>query len=247
MMEQIGHFQDGGAAYARHRPSYPPELAAALAARVSGRRLAVDLGCGTGQFSRLLVPHFDRVLALDPSADQISNAETASGLDFAVGRAEAIGVPAASVDLLTAAQAAHWFDWEHFPAEVRRVLAPGGRLALVTYGVMELDGAVGERVARFYWDEIHRHWPAERRHVETGYADLPFPFAEEPLPAFDIRRDWTFDQLIGYVETWSAAKRARKDGAGAIIDAFSADLARLWGGADQRHGVRWPVRGRLGR
>lgn len=244
-MERSEHFQQGGADYALHRPTYPAALAAVLAELAPARRLAVDVGCGTGQLSVLLADEFESVIATDVSADQIAHAAARPQISYRVGPAETLNAGDGVADLVVVAQAAHWFDLPAFYAEAARVAAPRGLLALVTYGVMEIEGAPNERFQRFYWDEIGPYWPAERRHVETQYRDLPFPVAEMPAPSLAIERHWSLDDLMGYIGTWSATRQARKAGAEAVIAAAERDLRPLWG--DARLTVRWPIAMRVGR
>lgn len=206
---------------------------------------ALDLGCGTGQLSVLLAGEFDRVTATDPSASQIASAGARGNIRYAIGTAEAIDLPPASVDLIVAAQAAHWFDLPAFYAEARRIAAPGAALALVSYGVPRLSGPAGARFAQFYWQDSHEHWPPDRAHVESGYRSLDFPFAERGLPTLTITRDWSLAELAGYVETWSAARRARKAGAGASIDRGMAEIGQLWGDPAAEHRVTWPLTARI--
>ena len=94
----------------------------------------------------------------------------------------------ASPRLITAAQAAHWSDLPRFYDEVRRIAEPNAILALISYGVLHLDGALGERFEQFYWQEIGPYWPAERKLVDSGYATIDFPFAEFAGPPIAIRR-----------------------------------------------------------
>lgn len=239
------HFETGGAGYARHRPTYPPELASALAAEAPRRDHALDLGCGTGQLSVLLAGEFARVTATDPSASQLANAMPRPNIRYGEGRAEAIDLPDGSADLIVAAQAAHWFDLPAFYAEARRVAAPGAALALVSYGVPQLDGPAGAGFARFYWQDIHAHWPAGRAHVETGYRSLDFPFAERGLPPMAIVRDWSLPELAGYIGTWSAVTRARSAGAGGLVDDGIAGIARLWGDPATAYRITWPLTARI--
>lgn len=246
-MTEGGYFQKGGADYARRRPSYPPELAAALASLAPSRRHALDVGCGSGQLTAQLADHFEQVVGTDISKDQIAHAAERPNVSYRVEPAEQLGEAVGSVDLVVAAQAAHWFDLPRFYAEAARVARPGGVLALVVYGVMEIDGPPNDRFQEFYWNEIGPYWPAERRHVERGYADLPFPVEEMAAPPLAIERDWTFDDLMGYVATWSAMRQAEKLSATAIVDAAATDLEGLWGGAEQRWTVRWPISMRVGR
>ncbi|MEO4042838.1 class I SAM-dependent methyltransferase [Hoeflea sp. CAU 1731] len=240
-------FDKGGSDYARFRPTYPQALIDALADLCGSTRHALDVGCGNGQFSCLLAIRFDRVTATDPSAEQIENAFQDPKVDYRQESAETIGLTDDSVDLIVAAQAAHWFDLDAFYAEAKRVARPGAVVALVSYGVPELDGEVGKRFHDFYWTEIFDYWPAARRHVEDGYATMPFPFPELALPDIAIERQWTLGELLGYISTWSAVKAARKAGADAVIDAFAKDLKRLWGPEETLRTIRWPINGRVGR
>ncbi|MEM7500011.1 MAG: class I SAM-dependent methyltransferase [Pseudomonadota bacterium] len=244
MAEERRHFEAGGAAYAAHRPSYPAALAEALAARAPHRRLAVDAGCGTGQLSVLLGDCFEAVAAADVSAAQIDAAVPHRHVRYHLAGAEALPAPDGAAALVTAAQAAHWFELDAFYAECRRVLCPGGLVALVTYGVTIAPEPIRERFDRFYWHEIHAHWPPGREHVENGYADLPFPFEPVSAPALAIERQWGADALLGYVETWSAVKRARAAGEGALVDGFAADLRAQWRGGTLP--FAWPISVRFG-
>lgn len=241
------HFAGGGADYARYRPTYPPELAAALAGLVPAGTLALDVGCGSGQLSRLLAETGLEVLGVDASAQQLAHAERRPGLRFVAGRAGALPVGAGVAHLVVAAQAAHWFELARFWPEVRRVAVAGAAVALVTYGMPELDDAVAAAFRRFYADVLGPYWPPERRHVETGYAELAFPFAPLALPVPPIERAWPCGAFLGYVTTFSAVKAARRAGAGAAIDAFAADFRQAWGDPLRRRRVRWPITVRAGR
>lgn len=241
-------FDRGGQGYARFRPDYPPELAAHLARLAPRRGCAVDLGCGSGQLTTRLAAHFDRVIGLDPSQDQVDHALPHPRVRYRRAAAEATGLPDGAAHLIAAAQAAHWFDQPAFHAETRRIAAPGAVLALVSYGLLRLeDEALNDRFACFYRDGIGRFWPPERQLVDSGYADLHFPFAELPAPALSIRRDWDLAGFLGYVGTWSAVRRAREAGRDAVLDDFAQDLSRLWGPPLARRRVIWPLAMRIGR
>ena len=247
MSEAVQHFSSVSADYARHRPSYPSELANALAALASARRRALDVGCGSGQLSRLLAEHFDQVLASDSSAEQIAKAEPHTRIAYRCEPAETLSAAAGSADLITVAQAAHWFDLPAFYDEVRRIAAPGAAIALITYGVMLVEDDIDACFQQFYWHEIQPFWPPERKHVESGYRDLAFPFEPLAMPALAIERDWTLADLLGYLRTWSAVGAARKAGRGDVVQRFEADLIDIWGDADRRRRVSWPIAVRAGR
>lgn len=245
--DRNNHFLSGGAAYAASRPTYPTALADALADRCARKTHALDVGCGSGQLSVLLADRFDQVTATDPSETQIKNVSEHQNITYQAEPAERIGLPDASIDLVTAAQAAHWFDLDAFYGEVRRVARPDAVLALISYGVPKMEGDVGDRLAKLYWRDIHRHWPEGRSHVEEGYQSLAFPFVEVPFPVLTITRDWTLAQLVAYVCTWSAAKRALTAGEGVIVDEFIRDLGALWPHPEKSLTVTWPLVGRLAR
>ncbi|KJJ97805.1 SAM-dependent methyltransferase [Pseudomonas sp. 21] len=240
-------FDQGGQAYARFRPQYPAELSAYLASVAPDRALAVDVGCGNGQLTRQLAEHFNEVVGFDPSADQIAHTVPQENLSYACAPAENLPLPSRSASLITAAQAAHWFDLPRFYAEVRRVAEPNAILALISYGVLRLDGALGERFEQFYWKEIGPYWPAERKLVDSGYATLDFPFGEFPGAEIAIRLEWNLEEFLGYVSTWSAVRSAREAGREDLLHDFASDLAGRWGDRAARHPVSWPINMRIGR
>ncbi|QOZ30700.1 class I SAM-dependent methyltransferase [Bradyrhizobium sp. CCBAU 53421] len=119
------------AAYEAGRPSYPAEIIAALPLKTA--RCVVDLGAGTGKFTRLLLPHLSetaRLVAIEPVAEMSAKLANEAGIEVINTRADATGLETGSVDLVTCAQAFHWFDNEPSVAEIARLLHPGGTLAL---------------------------------------------------------------------------------------------------------------------
>ncbi|MDH6283175.1 class I SAM-dependent methyltransferase [Prescottella agglutinans] len=241
-------FEHGGQAYARFRPEYPDELSAFLASAAPSRGTAVDVGCGTGQLTVQLAAHFDVVVGVDPSTEQIANASPSDGVRYVDGPAERLPLPDHSASLVTAAQSAHWFDLPAFYREVRRITVDHAVVALISYGVLGFDhDRIDARFQRFYRDEIGPYWPAERRLVDSGYADIDFPFDEQPTPPLQIRKDWNLPELLGYISTWSAVRRARDAGREDVLEAFATDLTALWGDAPTARAVTWPVNMRVGK
>ncbi len=240
------HFSSGAAGYAAYRPTYPIELVDGLARISPSHELALDCGCGTGQLSVLLAERFDEVLATDASAAQIEKTQPREGVSYRTALAEESGLPDASVDLITVAQAAHWLDLEKFYAEVRRVARPNAAVALITYGVLHVEGTVDQIVQRFYYETIAPYWPAERRHVEEGYRSLPFPFPETRLPYLAIEVSWQLEDLVGYVNPWSAVKAAEKVLGSSPVMELEEELRKEWGDAELRRGVSWPLSLRVG-
>ncbi len=242
------HFAPVAASYAGFRPTYPEPLFTWLAQVTPGQDLAWDCAAGSGQASRDLARYFVRVVATDASRAQIEAAEPHSGIEFRVAAAEASGLPDTSVDLITVAQALHWFDLDRFYAEARRVLKPSGVLAVWTYGVLALEGEeINACVQTFYHETVGPYWPPERRHVESGYHTLPFPFAEMPSPRFNMEILWSLSELLGYFRSWSATGRYIAERGTDPVDILAEKLAPLWGGSDDLRRVTWPLSLRVGR
>ncbi|HEX2495189.1 MAG TPA: class I SAM-dependent methyltransferase [Steroidobacter sp.] len=241
------HFSTHASSYAAYRPSYPPELVDYLADLSPARGLALDCGCGTGQLSALLANRFARVIAIDASAQQIANAVARERVEYAARPAERSGLEVASADLISVAQAVHWFDLDAFYAEVRRVAKPNAALALITYGTLHVGRPEAEAILQhFYSTTAGPYWPPERRHVEEGYRSLWFPFPEFQAPSFPIEVSWSLEELLGYVDTWSAVRGAEKALGRAPIEAFRDDMAWAWGDPHRRESICWPLSLRVG-
>jgi len=233
------HFSGHADAYERYRPGYPPELYAWLAGQSSGRRLAVDVASGNGQAALGLAGYFENVTALEPSVEQLRQARRHPRIDYRQESAEATSLAPGSADLVVAAQAAHWFDWPAFVAEARRVLRPGGLLAIWCYGLFQCSPTIDRLVADFSRDVVGPWWPRERRHVEEGYRNLVVPWPVVAAPHFEMQADWDFDAVSGYLGTWSATRRARTRTQRDPLDLLAALLGTAWGNGPRR--VRWPL------
>lgn len=239
------HFSTQAATYAKARPTYPAELFAELARLAPGNALAWDCGAGNGQASVGLADHFERVVATEPSAAQLVEVVPHSRVVYQQSAETVSGVADGSVDLVTAAQAAHWFNRPAFYAEVQRVLKPGGVVALVSYGVSSVTPEVDALVHAFYSETVGPFWPPERVLVETGYRDFEFPFAEFAFPHVAIAHDWTAAEFAGYLRSWSAVARFQKANGVDPVAKFQPELTRAWGSGSRR--VVWPLAGRIGR
>jgi SAM-dependent methyltransferase len=241
-------FSAQAATYAAFRPSYPPALFAWLADVAPARTLAWDCATGSGQAALGLSPHFARVIATDASAAQLAHATPAPNVEYRVARAEASELPDGAADLVNVAQAVHWFDLDRFYAEARRVLAPGGVLALSSYGSARLDEpALAAAFSRFEHETLGDYWPDGRQHVGEALRTIPFPFAELAPPPFALERRWTLAELLGYARSWSATAAFVARHGRDPVDALADALAPLWGEATAARTVRWPFVVRAGR
>lgn len=242
------HFSGHASAYAKARPHYPASLFAWLAGRCSQRTLAWDAGCGNGQASVALAQHFAQVHASDPSTAQIAQATADPRVRYVVEPAEASSLIAASVDLISVAQAFHWFDHPRFFAEVRRVARPGAMVAAYSYERCSVTPAVDTWFERLYSDVLGSYWPAQRRHVESGYRTLPFPFAElDAVPAFHLRCNWQLAQYLAYLRSWSACQKYLAQHGEDPLTALEPALLGAWGDPTTIRRVHWPLNMRVGR
>jgi SAM-dependent methyltransferase len=241
------HYSGHADAYARYRPRYPEALFAWLASVIPGRGLAWDVGTGNGQVAVALTDHVDRVVATDASADQIARAVAHERVSYLAEPAHSVSLPSASVDLITAGAAAHWFDLEEFYREVRRVAKPGGVVALFSYGPRDFADVLGPVVHRFQEEVLLPFWPERIGYVHERYATLPFPFEELAVPPMVMEVEWDLHDLLQFLETWSASQRYFQQTGTRATTTIAADLAREWGDADRRRQFQCPIFVRAGR
>ena len=250
-MTNTDHFSAYAAAYSKARPTYPPELFAWLAAQCPQHALAWDCGTGNGQAAQELATHFSLVHATDLSTKQLAQAKSNPRIRFVAAPAEASELADQSCDLVTIAQALHWFCHDEFYAEVKRVLKPSGLIAAWTYTLLDTAPEVNAVMRKFHDQTVAPWWPAERKWVDLAYRGMPFPFEEITVPAFTIYRQWALTDLLAYVSTWSATQRCMEETGRDPVAELGLELAQLWGdnesGTPSTKTIRWPLAIRCGR
>lgn len=241
------HFSSLAASYAAFRPTQPAAVVAYAASLALRHDLAWDCGTGNGQAARGLAEHFACVIATDASAEQIAHAVPHPNVQYRVAPAEASGLSDHSVDIVTVAQALHWFDVERFYLEVKRVVRPGGVVAVWGYGDVRADGPELDRVLReFTRGTLGAYWPPERRILDEGFRTIPFPFHEETPPDFTLDAQWTLPELLGYLRTWSATAAYVRATGRDPVEEWSPAFGRAWGEESIRRAIRWPMMVRAG-
>jgi SAM-dependent methyltransferase len=241
------HFSEQAAAYHQFRPVYPPALTGFLASRSPGRSLAWDCGCGSGQFTAGLAGWFDRVVATDLSFEQIRQAQKTPKIAYVASLSEQSPLSDSCTDLIVAAQSLHWFPLDRFYAEVRRVSKPGGIVAAISYGLLEVSPGIDRQIRRLHCDIVGSFWPPERRHVDTGYAELDFPFNELDPPGLTMKDHWTLMRLVGYLSTWSAVRQYMNAHGTDPIELVRKELEAAWGDPNVRRTVKWPLTVKVGK
>jgi len=240
-----GLFTEQAAVYAAARPAYPKDLFAKLSALTAHHRRAWDVGTGNGQAAIGVAEHYDSVVATDVSAEQLRHATPHPKVrylhtrDATPGEEDLVamlGGGEASVDLLTVAQAVHWFDLPAFYGAARRVLRrPGGVIAV--WGYNYRVSPVEDMMARFFSTTLP-YWDPRARYCTDGYRDLPFPFEDiglgkEGEPAsLDVEHEMSFEGLIGMLRSWSAVTTAKQQGVDLLGARVVKELEEGWGGAE---------------
>jgi len=238
----IDHFASVSGSYARFRPTYPEQLFAWLASVAPTRQRAWDCATGTGQSACALAEVFELVLASDASASQLAMAKPHPRVLYRQAPAEQSGLESGSMDLVTVAQALHWFDRDRYYREVERVLRPGGVLAAWTYGLARVEAEGVDAILRHFYQEIvGPYWPPEKVLVDNDYRDITLPWTAMATPAFTMESSWNLEQLLGYCASWSATARYVAATGSDPLDRIRPAMQRAWGEPERQYRLRWPL------
>jgi SAM-dependent methyltransferase len=240
------HFSKLSEVYVKYRPAAPADLFAYLQSLTSDHALALDCGTGNGQTAVQLAAYYEQVVATDPSAEQIRHAAQHDRVRYRIDKAETPVLEKQSADIVTVSQALHWFDFEAFFTEVKRVLKPGGILAVWAYPLPVITPELDKFIRHFHEEVVGEFWLYENRMIDKAYANIPFPFPEIAAPAFSIRKHFVFDELIGLLYTWSAVLKYREHYGTDPVAAAEPELKQLWGNVLQRE-VVWHLILKIGR
>lgn len=239
------YFSGHAKLYATFRPDYPEELYRFVFGYVKEKNLAWDCATGNGQVAHYLSGHFHEVYATDISQQQLESAHRAGNIFYSVSPAEKTSFKDDQFDLITVGQALHWFNLHEFYREVKRVAKNNSLLAVWGYNICTINKDIDSLFLDFYHNVVGPYWDSARRHVENEYAELSFPFEEIPSPKFTIQVDWTIDQFIGYVTTWSATQKYINVKQSNPVPMLKKKLESLWT-AEEKKIINFPVFLKLG-
>lgn len=249
-MQPLDRFSGHAGLYAQYRIDYPTDLLQFVLSFVPNQQTAWDCATGNGQVAGALADSFERVEATDISEKQLAQALQRSNIHYQLSRAEQTPFADHTFDLVTVAQALHWFDVDAFHREVRRVAKPGAVLAEWGYGLVSIGPDLDPVLIDFYRNRIGPYWDPQRKHIDDAYASLPFPFADAQRATFTIRRTWSLDRLLNYLRTWSAVQQYMHENEEDPVwrdpvGPLGKQLAASWG--DSERDVSFPVFMRIGR
>lgn len=245
-MEHKDYFSGHSKLYATFRPAYPDSLYQFLLKHISGRESAWDCATGNGQVAGELAKHFKQVYATDISVKQLEHAIRLDNISYSVAPAENTGFHNNQFDLITVAQALHWFNIEAFYSEVGRVSKKNAVLAVWGYNLCKVNTSVDALLIDFYYNTVGSHWDTARKLVENDYRDIPFPFQVINTPKFFIEVNWSLKNFLGYLATWSATQNYIHENGHDPVEELSSKLMRLWR-PDEPRKVVFPVFMKLGR
>ncbi|MEL1255523.1 class I SAM-dependent methyltransferase [Flavobacterium sp. DGU38] len=239
------NFSKQAADYSKFRPQYPEEMIQYLISFVDNKSTALDLATGNGQVAHKLSAHFKKVFATDISQKQLDNAIRATNIIYSKESAEKTSFKNQQFDLIVVAQAVHWFDFEAFYKEIYRILKPEGIFAAMGYGLFSTNPDSDKILRQFYYDIVDPYWDAERKYLDENYETIPFPFEEIPTEKFQNQFIWSFEALIGYLQTWSSVQHYISKNNQNPIDLIYDELKFSWGNSDKK--VTFPLLLRIGR
>lgn len=221
-------FSKQSESYAKFRPTYPREIFDFLLTQVTERKTAWDCATGNGQVAAALTEHFENVYATDISQAQLSKAVQKPNITYRIEPAEKTSFEDGMFDLITVAQAIHWFDFEKFFSEVKRTLKPEGIFAAIAYTLPKLDEEVDTIINHFYTNILDGYWDKERRYIDEMYETIPFPFKEIKAPIIIAQYFWDAEQLIGFLQSWSGVQHYIDKNNSNPVELVADDLRKCW-------------------
>lgn len=243
-MSAIDRFSGHADLYQQYRIDYPAELYNYLLSFVTHRQRAWDCATGNGQVAAELANFFAEVEGTDISQNQLSKAVQRPNIRYHLCPAEHTPFPDQHFDLVTVAQALHWFDVDAFHLEVRRVTKPDGIIAEWMYGLASVNDTIDPLIQDFYRNRVGPYWDPQRRHIDDNYSRLAFPFSDVQQHSFTIHRHWTAGRFLNYLRTWSSVQNYIRQHEQDPVDYLTEDFTEQWG--DEEKDVRFPVTLRLG-
>ncbi len=221
-------FSTQASTYAAYRPNYPDALYDFLLSITQGRNTVWDCGTGNGQVAHRLAEYFKDVYATDISEKQIANAIHKDNIHYSVQRAEHTNFANDNFDLITVGTALHWFDFDNFYKEVKRIAKDGATIAAWCYAPFRSDNELDAVTDKFAYEILKDYWDAERKYVDEQYKTIPFPFEEIVVPELSIQVSWTFEHMLGYLNSWSSVQHYIKQEGRNPVGIIEQELAAYW-------------------
>jgi ubiquinone/menaquinone biosynthesis C-methylase UbiE len=248
MKKALDIFSKQANTYKKYRPAYPQELYDEILQFIPERSSCWDCATGNGQVAIELSKYFDEVFATDISQEQLAEAERADNIKYMVERAEKSSFTENKFDLITVAQAIHWFDMEAFNNEVYRVTRNGGVIAIWAYGLLRINKEIDKQLDKFCYKTLRPFWNPERKHVDKAYSTVIFRFDQiNEEKSRNITTQWDLEHLEGYLNSWSGVQHfiAQSDGLNPVPGLIKR-IKQLWG-SNLKNKINFPLYLKVGR
>lgn len=228
-MEYRDLFNINSELYSKARPQYPRELYEYLNSICSEHKLAWDCACGNGQVSKDLIKYFEKVYATDISENQIKNAPKIEGVEFLVQSSELTDFKDNSFDLICVAQALHWFDYDKFWPEVKRILKKEGIFAAFGYSWFSIEENIDLIIKEEVLEKINDYWAPQNKILWEHYRKISFPFIKLDTPNIEMVVEYDLNELFAYMQSWSATRLyIEKNGYDFYFKAYEK-VKEIWG------------------
>ena len=107
-------------------------------------------------------------------------------------------------------------------------MKPGGLVAAWTYGLLTVNSDIDTIIHNFYSGVLGNYWPPERKYVDEAYKTIPFPYKRIETANLSIKREWSLEQLCGYLESWSAVQQYKKENGSSGVATIKQQLEPYW-------------------
>lgn len=242
---QIDHYSTQAEFYAKYRPNYPSALFEFIYTKLVNNDLAWDCATGTGQVAAALANHFSQVKATDLSEGQLRNAIPKSNIEYLQSPAEETDFADQTFDLITVAQAIHWFNMNQFFEEVKRTLKPDGIIAIIGYDKLRIGDKLNPIIDDIYHEMFGDFFNNCRKFIYTHYSNIPFPFEEIETPKFEINATWDLNHLEGFFHSWAPVQKLKNDQGIDPVPSFLEKISKYWKGGKKE--ISFPIFLRLGK
>jgi len=234
------HFSKQAEEYMKYRPTYPKKLFEFLNDMTAEHKLAWDCGTGNGQSAIKLTDYYETVYATDPSQEQIKNAIPHDRIVYKVENAEnPRSIKDNSVDLITVAQALHWFNLEKFYTQVKRVLKTNGVIAVWAYGIPTMSKELDLIIRDFHKNIVGEFWLPENRLIDKEYSTIPFPFIDIKTQVFFIKKQVSLSETLGHIRSWSATQKYIDKYNKNPMEQLSQKLQEHWQNTETEKEMTW--------
>jgi ubiquinone/menaquinone biosynthesis C-methylase UbiE len=246
-LEFKDHFSKQAKEYSRYRPKYPPQLFEYLSSLAPSHDIAWDCATGNGQAAIGLTPWFSKIIATDASPSQIAHAEKHPKIEYRAATAENSMLESASADLVTVATAIHWLDTDRFYPEVKRILKPGGVIAVWLYDNCKISSDIDKISAKYTNEIVEEYWAVENKKAWNFNNSIEFPFEIINSPEFELTMYWDLEEYLNFLYTWSSTQNYIKTKGVNPIDIIRKEFESAWKNKKEKRTVNWKLKMKTGR